>query len=129
MRLAAALFIAAHGVGYSIWFMSAWTPSTMGTQSKTLTLFPDAQVTGLLGKGIGLAAVAIMVGFLVSAWGIWQEAAWWPISLIATAAVSLPVALAVWNPVGIVSVPATVASVTLILATVMPWGERFLGTH
>jgi hypothetical protein len=49
--------------------------------------------------------------------------------LLGSALGSLPVAMAVWNPVGMVSVPATLASVALIAATLMPWGERLLGPH
>ena len=127
MRIAAAIFVAAHGIGFSIWFMSAWTPTALRGSSQHLTFLPDVPATGAVGKALGIVALAVLAGFLVSAWGIWQQAAWWPVALLGSAAASLPVASAVWNPVGIVSVPATLASVALIAATLMPWGEQFLG--
>jgi hypothetical protein len=129
MRIAAAIFVAAHGVGYSIWFMSAWMPAAMGTSSRTLTFPTRAPATGGVGKLWGLLALAVLAGFLVSGWGIWQQAGWWPGVLIASSVASLPVGFAMWNPVGIVSVPATMASLALIAATLMPWGDRFFGSH
>lgn len=129
MRIATAVFVAAHGIGFSIWFMSAWTPAALGGDTRHLTLLPRVPATGAAGKAVGILALAVLAGFLLAAWGIWQQTIWWPAALLGAAIASLPVALAVWNPVGIVSPLATVASVALILATLMPWGERFLGPH
>jgi hypothetical protein len=129
MRLAVSIFVAAHGIGFSIWFMSAWTPAALDADAKNVTLLPDTPATGALGKVLGLLALLVLVGFLATAWGVWQQAAWWPTAMIGTAVPSLLVALAVWNPVGIVSVPATLASVALLLATATPFGERLLGPH
>lgn len=129
MRLAAAVFVAAHGVGYSIWFMSTWLPSVMGTKDSNLTLPASAPATGPVGRTLGILALAVLVGFVASAWGIWQQVPWWPASLISSAVVATPIALLMWNPVGVVSVPATVANVCLVAATVMPWGEQFLGAR
>jgi hypothetical protein len=149
MRLAAALFVAAHGIGYVIWFMNAWTPAALGRRPEDPTAPPGTAppgtappgtappgtgrpgiaATGRLGKALGLLSLAVVVGFLAAAWGIWEQAAWWPAVLLASAVASFPVALSVWSPVGIVSVPATLASVALIAATLMPWGDRFLGPH
>jgi hypothetical protein len=129
MRIAAAVFVAAHGIGFSIWFLSAWIPAALDRGTRHLSLFPDVPATGAVGKALGLVAVAVLAGFLLAAWGIWVQAAWWPAALLGSAIVSVPIALAVWNPVGIVSVPALLASVALIAATLMPWGERFLGPH
>ena len=124
MRTAAAVFVASHGIGYSIWFMSAWTPSVLQS-SKNLTFPANTPATGKLGKALGLVSLAVLAGFVVSAWGIWQETSWWPVSLIGSIVASTPVALAVWNPVGIVSLLATLANVGLVAATLMPWGQRF----
>lgn len=128
MRTAAAVFVASHGIGYSIWFMSAWTPSAMHN-SKSLSFPADTPATGKLGKALGLVSLAVLAGFVVSAWGIWQGTSWWPVSLIGTIVASTPVALAVWNPVGIVSLLATLANVGLVAATLMPWGQRFFPPH
>lgn len=129
MRIAASIFVAAHGIGFSIWFLSTWMPATLGGSAKHLTFLPEAPATGAVGKALGIVALAVMVGFVLAAWGIWQQASWWPILLTGSAIASLPVAMAVWNPVGVVSVLATLASVALMAASVMPWGERFLGPH
>lgn len=91
MRIAAALFVAVHGVGYSIWFLSAWIPSALGTDSKQLTV-GEAPVTGSIGKAVGVVALLVLAGFVVSAWGIWQQASWWPVSLLASAVAAVPVA-------------------------------------
>jgi len=128
MRTAAAVFVASHGIGYSIWFMSAWTPSVLQS-SKNLTFPANRPATGKLGKALGLVSLAVLAGFVVSAWGIWQETSWWPVSLIGSIVASTPVALAVWNPVGIVSLLATLANVGLVAATLMPWGQRFFPPH
>jgi len=128
MRIAAALFVALHGIGYSIWFLSAWVPSVLGTGSKQLT-FGDVPATGGLGKALGVVALLVLAGFLASAWGIWQETSWWPVSLIASAIVGIPIAFSVWNPVGTVSVMAELANAGLVAATLVPWGDRLLGAH
>lgn len=123
MRTAEAIFVASHGIGYIIWFMSAWTPSAL-RRSHSLTFRVNTPATGMLGRAIGLAALAVVAGFVASAWGIWQETSWWPVSLLGSVVVSTPVAFAIWNPVGIVSVLATLANIGLVAATLMPWGER-----
>jgi len=128
MRIAAALFIAAHGVGYILWFMASWMPAALGTGSKQLSI-GEGVVTGRLGKAIGLVALVVLAGFLVAAWGVWQQASWWPTVLVASALAAFPTALAVWNPVGNVSMMAGLANVGLLAATFMPWGERLLGPH
>ena len=128
MRTAAAIFVASHGIGYIIWFMSAWTPSVLHS-SKSLTFPANAPATGILGKAIGLASLAVLAGFVASAWGIWQATSWWPVTLIGSVVASTPVAFAIWNPVGIVSLLATLANIGLVAATLMPWGQRFLPPH
>jgi hypothetical protein len=128
MRTAAAVFVASHGIGYIIWFMSAWTPSALPS-SKELTFPANTPITGVLGKALGLVSLAVLAGFVASAWGVWQQTSWWPVSLVGSVVASTPVAFAIWNPVGIVSVLATVANVGLVAATLMPWGQRFLPPH
>jgi len=128
MRTAAAVFVASHGIGYIIWFMSAWTPSALRS-SKSLTFPANAPATGILGKAIGLLSLAVLAGFVASAWGIWHETSWWPVSLIGSVVASTPVAFTIWNPVGVVSLLATLANVGLVAAIVMPWGQRFFPPH
>ncbi len=127
MRIAAALFVAAHGIGYSIWFLGSWTPDVLGASDKNLVIV-DAPATGAAGKAAGVLAVLVLAGFLASAWGIWQQTGWWPSTLLTTMVAAVPIAL-LWNPVGNVSAMATMANVGLIAATLMPGGDRFLGAH
>jgi hypothetical protein len=129
MRLAASIFIAAHGIGFSIWFMSAWTPAALDAGPTHVTLLPDTPSTGAVGKALGLLALVVLVGFVATAWGVWQQTPWWPTTMLGATVASLFVAVAVWNPVGIVSVPAVLASLALLVATVTPLGERYLGPH
>jgi hypothetical protein len=116
-------------VGFSIWFMAAWTPSLLRADPGLVFSIPGTSATGPVGKGIGLVALAVLVGFLAAGWGVWQGTAWWPVVLLGSSLISLPIAVALWNPVGFVSVSAVLASAGLIAATLMPWGERFLGAH
>jgi transcription elongation factor len=126
MRIATSVFVAAHGIGFSIWFMSSRTPSALGPRTPRLNMLTDVPVTGALGKTVGILALAVAAGFAVAAWGVLTQAPWWPVALLSAAAASLFVALA-WNPVGAVSASAVAASAALIAATLMPWGQRFLG--
>jgi hypothetical protein len=131
MRIAAAVFVGAHGVGHVLWFMSAWMPSALETRRGpvALTFLPDLSVTGTAGKALGLLALVVVLGFLASAWGIWTQASWWPRLLIASVVASGIVLATVWNPVGTVSVNALAADIGLAAATFMPWGQRLLGAH
>ena len=97
-RIAAALFVAAHGIGYTIWFMSAWTPATLGEREKAVALF-NAPASAGAGKTVGVLALLVVAGFLAAAFGIWQQTAWWPAALVAIIVAAVPIGL-LWNPVG-----------------------------
>lgn len=127
MRTAAALFIAAHGIGYSIWFLGSWIPAALGAGDRELVLLGQP-ATGPIGKALGLLALAALAGFLAAAWGLWQQTGWWQIVLLSTMPVAVPIAL-LSNPVAGVSVMATLANIGLVAATLMPWGDRLLGGH
>ena len=103
--------------------MAAWTPSALGSTDRV------SAGGGGLPKAFGVIAVLVLAGFLASAWGIWQQTAWWPMALVASAVVAIPTAMSVWNPVGNVTAMAVMANIGLIGATLMPWGDRFLGSH
>jgi hypothetical protein len=126
MRTAAAIFVAMHGVGHVIWFMCAWTPSVLGKIRRAGFL---SNPNGMAGKALGVISLIALIGFAVSAWGIWTEVPWWPPLLVGSVAVSVPVLLAFWNPVGTVSFNALLADIALGAATLMPWGERLPGSH
>lgn len=138
MRLAAAIFVAIHGVGHIVWFFSTWMPVALGSEGRAML---DTHREGFLvepkgpgGKVVGILSLAVIAGFGASAWGIWTEVSWWPVLLISSAVTSLLVIFGMWNPIKApgpvpISIRALLADIGLTVATLMPWGERFLGTH
>jgi membrane protein implicated in regulation of membrane protease activity len=64
-----------------------------------VTFLPGTPATSALGKVLGLLALLVLVGFVATAWGVWQQTPWWPTTTTGSAIASLVVALAVWNPV------------------------------
>jgi hypothetical protein len=82
-----------------------------------------------LGRLVGLLALAALIGFMATAWGISTQTSWWPELLLGSAAVSMVVLALIWNPVLTVSVRALLANIGLMAATLMPWGDRILGAH
>lgn len=133
MRIAASIFVAAHGLGHIVWFMATWARSSLGGSGRADLakhepgfLVPVASIGGRL---IGLVSLVVIAGFFASAWGIWTETTWWPPVLLGSVGASMVVLFAIWNPVLTLSVRALLANVGLTLATLMPWGERVLGAH
>jgi hypothetical protein len=68
------------------------------------------------------------VGFLVGAWGFWQQADWWPAALAASAAASLlmlalPTGALRQGPYG----SAVAFDLVVFLAIAVPWSRRLLG--
>jgi len=138
MRIAAAIFVGMHGVGHIIWFFSTWTQRILGREGRAqLETHRDDFVVepkAAGGKAVGILSLLVMAGFVASAWGIWNETSWWPPLLIGSAGASMLVILSMWNPIKApgplsLSVRALLANIGLGAATLMPWGERFLGTH
>lgn len=133
MRVLGAVFVAAHGLGHIIWFMSTWARWSLGGSGRAELAKHEASFLvdplSVTGKVVGVLALLALVGFLVTAWGVWADASWWPQALALSAVPSVIALFAMWNPVGTVSFNAFVANVLLGAATFMPWGERFLGAH
>lgn len=133
MRLAAAIFVAIHGLGHIIWFFTTWVQEALGKDGqeqldKRRPYFLISP-TGSLGRALGILSLVVIVGFAATGWGIWTEASWWPSLLLASAISSMAVILAMWNPIFRLSVRALLADVGLVAATLMPWGDRILGAH
>lgn len=138
MRLAAAIFVAIHGLGHIVWFFSTWMPVALGTEGRAML---DPHREGFLvepkgpgGKAVGILSLAVIAGFSATAWGIWTEASWWPPLLIGSAVASLLVIFGMWNPIKApgpvpISIRALLANIGLAAATLMPWGDRILGAH
>lgn len=138
MRLAATIFVAIHGLGHIVWFFSTWAQRVLGKEGRAhleahrrdFLVKPEAAG----GRAIGTLSLFVLAGFVATAWGIWIEASWWPPLLIGSAIASMVVVLSMWNPIKApgpvaLSVRALLADLGLGAATLMPWGERFLGAH
>lgn len=52
---------------------------------------------GAGGRAIGILSLFVLAGFGAAAWGIWNEAFWWPPLLIGSAVASVIVILSMWN--------------------------------
>lgn len=132
MRIAVAIFVGVHGLGHVIWFMSTWTQRALGRggrdELKAHQHLFLVEPVGAVAKALGILSLLVLVGFVASAWGIWTQASWWPPLLLGSAVASMPVPLSMWNPVRTVSIRALLVNIGLS-ATIMPWGERFLGAH
>ena len=138
MRLAAAIFVAIHGIGHIVWFFATWMPVALAAQGREMLegrrphLLVDPKSGA--GKLVGVVSVTVIAGFVASGWGIWTEASWWPPLVIASSVASLVVILGMWNPIrapGPVSISARalLADGGLAAATLLPWGDRLLGAH
>ena len=133
MRIAAAVFVAAHGLGHIVWFMTTWAQWSLGGSGRAdLAKHERGFIVPALspwGKFVGLLALCVLLGFLATAWGIWTQTGWWAATLLGSAAASMAVLVLIWNPVLTVSIRALLANVGLAAATLMPWGDRILGAH
>lgn len=133
MRIAAAVFVAAHGLGHIIWFMATWAQWSLGGSGRADLAKHEkgflVPALSPIGKLVGLLALAVLGGFLATSWGIWTQTSWWPELLIGSAAASMVVLVLIWNPVLTVSIRALLANIGLAAATLMPWGDRILGSH
>jgi len=131
MRVAAAIFIAMHGLGHIIWLFTTWIQPALGKEGRAELEAHRrhflVEPKSLMGKGIGVLSVVVLIGFLATAWGTWTETQWWPALLIGSATLSMLVVLSIWNPIMRLSIRALLANIALVAATLMPWGERFLG--
>jgi hypothetical protein len=138
MRIAAAIFVAIHGVGHIIWFFSTWVQRALGEegrlrlQAHRQDFLIDPKSTA--GKTLRVLSLAVLIGFVVTGWGIWTESPWWQPLMIGSAVTSMIVIFSIWNPIKApgpvpLSVRALLANIGLGAATLMPWGKRLLGTH
>ena len=97
LRNVAAVIVAAHGVGFSLWFVTSWFGTKIGSASQWL--FSDLSITSPVGKLFGLLALILIVGFLATAWGIFSSASWWPEVGLVSAVVAMAVVIPWWNVV------------------------------
>lgn len=133
MRIAAAIFITLHGLGHVIWFLATWEQKWLGKSGRAdMAKHEDRFIVKALspmGRIVGLLALVVLAGFAATGIGVWAETTWWPALLIGSAIVSMFVLVLMWNPVMTVSIRALLANIGLTAATLMPWGDKFLGAH
>ena len=136
MRLAAADFVAIHGLSHIVWFFSTWAPIALAQQGRAmleerrghLLVAPKSPI----GRLVGALSLLVIAGFGASAWGIWREASWWPPLLIASALASLVVISGMWNPIKApgpvpISIRALLADIGLAAATLCPGASASSG--
>jgi hypothetical protein len=133
VRTIAALVVAAHGIGFTLWFLAAWVPAVKpgrGYEGRMggshLVFSNDVPVTGGLGKATGLLSLLLVAGFLVTAWGIFTETSWWePVGVITSIVSLIAVVIPWWTTVmPFNAVGATVVDLLLIgFATIPSWSD------
>ncbi len=127
MKNVVALVVGAHGVGFTMWFLASWVPGVkVTTTTGHLIASGDVAVTDPIGKATGILALAVMVGFLAVAWGIFAQTAWWEALGVATSLISL-VAIVIpwWSVVPPMSATgAVVVDLAIIGFAVLPsWND------
>jgi len=90
-----AFVVAAHGVGFFLWFQAAWLPAAQPSQAHWL-FNAGVGVGDPIGRATGLLALVVAAGFLAAAWGIFVGSAWWESVALATSAVSLVAIVIPW---------------------------------
>lgn len=127
MRVLFGMFIIIHGIGHVSWFLASFFPGINADQVGGSPLnSAGLSPTGMVGKLIGVGALVVVLAFVVSAIGVFNEGEWWRSALLAAAAGSALIALLWWNPVGSVSVPALLADVALVVVALLPLGQRIV---
>jgi hypothetical protein len=110
-----AAVVAAHGIGFSLWFLASWLGMKTGSGSQWL--FSDLTITSPAGKLFGIVALILIVGFLATAVGIFTSASWWPAVGLVSATAAMLVVVPWWNVVPLTSaLGASVVNAALILA-------------
>ncbi len=127
-----ALVVAAHGVGFTMWFLAAWVPGVEVTAGAPHRIFSgDVGITDPIGRVSGLVALIVMVGFLAVAWGIFTGATWWSGLAVATSVISLIAIVVPWWSVvpPLSAVGALVVDLGIIAFAVVPrWHDALSAT-
>ncbi len=124
-----ALLVAAHGIGFSLWFLASWVPAAKVVTTTTTPHWLLSSEVGIgdpVGRITGLLAVAVMVGFLAVAWGIFTGAVWWAGLAVTTSVVSLiAIVIPWWSVVPPFSaIGATLVDLAVIGFAVLPaWND------
>jgi hypothetical protein len=127
IRVLFGMFLLAHGVGHVSWFLAAVVPSFGEGQQRNPPLFNDGiAATGGIGKVIGVAALLVVAAFVVGGIGFFLDASWWRSGVGAGLVGSMLVAVAWWNPAGVVSALAVAANAGIALVVYFPLGDDLI---
>jgi hypothetical protein len=108
-RTLVAVLLAAHGLIHLIGFLVPWRIAQVeGFAYRTTALGGSVELGAIGAQVVGLAWLAIAVGFLVAAVGAWRRAAWAPRLAAALAIASLVVC--------VLGLPETAAGIAVNLA-------------
>jgi hypothetical protein len=118
MRTLAPIVVAAHGAGFTMWFLAAWVPGVSVTSTPGHALFADdLAITSPIGKVAGLVSLAIVVGFLLVALGMYTDASWWPALAVAAAVLSTAIVVVPWwSAVPLISATGALVVNALVIA-------------
>ena len=87
VRPAAAAMLAVHGLIHLLGFVVPWqVVSVAGLPARTTVLAGAVELGELGSRAVGLAWLALAVGFLIAAIGIWRNGSW---ALAATGALAV----------------------------------------
>jgi hypothetical protein len=129
VRTVAAIVVAAHGIGFSMWFLASWFASIrIGTGTQWL-LPGDVEIASGTGRAFGVLSLLGVGAFLATAWGILGESSWWPPLGGVTALASFAIVIPWWTIVRpFNAVGATLVNLLLIAAWLVPsFGDRIVG--
>ncbi|HXX60147.1 MAG TPA: hypothetical protein VEI48_02530 [Candidatus Sulfotelmatobacter sp.] len=77
LRSAAAAVLAVHGLIHLIGFVVPWhLASIAGVAARTTVLVGAVELGDAGSRVVGLMWLALAVGFVAAAWGLWQGRAW-----------------------------------------------------
>jgi hypothetical protein len=127
LRWGLAIVLVMHGVGHAMFALAIWTPIDVSFTGSPWLLPGNVMANSLMGWIAAVVWLLALVGFLLAAFGIVSQAAWWPNVAIAASALSLAVLLLWWNTITPGSrVWAAFVDVAVLLALLGPWKDRVL---
>jgi hypothetical protein len=116
-----------HGIGHVTGFLTAWTKIPMGFRDNPWIFSKSVRLGSPIGKVVGLIWLVAMISFLVAAFGLFTNQAYWMDFAVVAAICSLMVILPWPNTV----VPGalyggTLANLFILVMAFGPWREYFL---
>jgi hypothetical protein len=125
IRITIALFILAHGFGHSIWFLSSRAHGDGLVDEWPWALPGRVTISSPIGRLFGLLAMVAAVGFVIGAFGLFYQQAWWRLP-IQSAPVISAVAVLPWagRSPGSTVPNAVLGDVALLALALQPWSAQ-----